>query len=69
MTGKKNPPKLSMEHANMVRAKYLGRVSINTLCKQYGLSRHSIKCILKGITYNRDGEYKNLMEKEKTSLF
>ena len=69
MTGKKNPPKLSMEHANMVRAKYLGHVSINTLCKQYDLGRNSIKSILKGITYNKDGEYKNLMQKEKTSLF
>ena len=69
MSSKKNLPKLSMEHANMVRAKYIGRVSINTLCKQYDLSRHSIKCILKGITYNRDGLYKNLMEKEKASLF
>ena len=69
MAGKKNLPKLSMEHANMIREKYLGHVSINTLSKQYDLGRHSIKCILKGITYNKDGLYKNLMEKEKTSLF
>ena len=69
MTGKKNLPKLSMEHANHLRAKWLGGVSINTLCKQYDLSRHSIKCILKGKTYNRDGEYKDLMAREATSLF
>ena len=69
MTGKKLPPKLSMESANTIRAKWLERISINTLCKQYDMSRHSIKCILKGITYNRDGEYKNLMVKETTSLF
>lgn len=66
---KKNPPKLSMDSANMIRAKWLDHVSINTLCKQYDMQRHGIKCILKGITYNRDGEYTNLMIKEKTSLF
>ena len=66
---KRLPPKLSMEHARVLRAKWLEGTSINTLCKQYGLNRNSIKCILKGTTYNKDGEYKNLMEKEKTSLF
>ena len=68
---KKNysPPKLSMEHANMIREKYVVGASINLLSKQYDLARNSIKCILKGITYNKDGEYKNLMVKETTSLF
>lgn len=69
MAGKKNPPKLSIDSANMIRAKWLEHVSINTLCKQYDMSRHGIKCILKGITYNRDGDHKNIMLKEKTSLF
>ena len=69
MTGKKNPPKLSMDSANVIRAKYLEGASINLLAKQYDIGRNSIKCILKGTTYNKHGEYKNLMLKEKASLF
>ena len=69
MTRKKNLPKLSMDSANVIRAKYLEGVSINLLAKQYDIGRNSIKCILKGITYNKHGEYKNLMLKEKASLF
>tara|TARA_R100000541_G_scaffold1714_1_gene6645 strand:+ start:366 stop:590 length:225 start_codon:yes stop_codon:yes gene_type:complete len=61
---KKLPRKLSMESANWIRAKYLEGASINLLCKQYDMQRNSIKCILKGTTYNRFGEYKNLMEQK-----
>lgn len=67
--GKKLPPKLSMEHANVLRAKWLEGVSINTLCKQYDLGRRSVKLILKAETYNKHGEYKDLMVKKTTSLF
>ena len=66
---KKNPPKLSMDSANMIRAKYLEHVSINTLCKQYDLTRNSVKCILKGKTYNKHGEHTNLYEEKFTGLF
>ena len=64
-----NPPKLSMEHANMIRAKYVDGASIGLLCKQYDLQRNSVKSILKGKTYNKFGEYTNLMETTKQSLF
>ena len=66
---KRLPPKLSMEHANTLRAKWLEGTSINTLCKQYDLSRHSVKSILKGKTYNKYGEHTNLYEEKHTSLF
>jgi len=66
---KRLPPKLSMEHANTLRAKWLEGTSINILCKQYDLTRNSVKCILKGKTYNKYGEYSNLMDKPKQKLF
>ena len=66
---KKLPPKLSIEHANVLRAKWLEGVSINTLCKQYDLTRNSVKSILKGKTYNKYGEHTNLYEEKHTSLF
>jgi len=68
---KKNwsPCKLSMDSANTIRAKFLEGVSINLLSKQYDLSRAGIKAILKGNTYNKFGEYENLMLKKTTSLF
>jgi hypothetical protein len=64
-----NKPKLSMEHANVLRAKWLEGVSINTLCKQYDLTRHSVKSILKGKTYNKFGDHTNLYEEKFTRLF
>jgi len=66
---KKLPPKLSMEHAKVLRAKWLEGTSINTLCKQYDLTRNSVKCILKGKTYNKHGEHTNLYEEKFTGLF
>ena len=66
---KKLPPKLSMEHAKVLRAKWLEGTSINTLCKQYDLTRNSVKCILKGKTYNKHGEHTNLYEVKFTGLF
>lgn len=66
---KRLPPKLSMEHAKVLRAKWLEGTSINTLCKQYDLTRNSVKCILKGKTYNKHGEHTNLYEKKFTGLF
>ena len=69
---KKLPRKLSMESANIIRARYLEGDSINQLCKRYEMQRNSIKCILKGITYNDCDEHKNLMEQKNsrvTSIF
>ena len=66
---KKLPPKLSIEHANVLRAKWLEGVSINILCGQYDLTRNSVKCILKGKTYNKHGEYQDLMAEKFTGLF
>jgi Mor family transcriptional regulator len=62
-------PKLSIENAKVLRAKWLEGTSINTLCKQYDLSRHSVKSILKGKTYNKYGEHTNLYEEKVTGLF
>lgn len=66
---KRLPAKLSIEHANTLRAKWLEGTSINTLCKQYDLTRHSVKCILKGKTYNKFGEHQDLMANKTTGLF
>ena len=66
---KKLPPKLSIEHAKVLRAKWLEGTSINTLCKQYDLTRNSVKCILKGKTDNKYGEHTNLYEEKFTGLF
>ncbi len=68
---KKNwsPCKLSMDSANTIRAKWLEGTSINLLAKQYDMSRAGIKSILKGKTYNKFGEYEDLMLKKSTSLF
>ena len=65
---KKLPRKLSMESANIIRARYLEGDSINQLCKRYDMQRNSIKCILKGTTYNRFGEYTNLMEQKNSKV-
>jgi Mor family transcriptional regulator len=68
---KKNwsPPKLSMDSANTIRAKYLEGASINLLAKRYAMSRVGIKSILKGKTYNKFGDYEDLMLKRPTGLF
>jgi hypothetical protein len=68
---KKNwsPPKLSMDSANTIRAKYLEGASINLLAKQYDMSRAGIKSILKGKTYNKFGEYEDLMLSKSVGLF
>ena len=66
---KKLPPKLSMEHAKVLRAKWLEGTSINTLCKQDDLTRNSFKSILKGKTYNKYGKHTNLYEEKFTGLF
>lgn len=58
-------PKVSIETANIIRERYLEGDSINSLSKRYDLGRHSIKCILRGETYNKIGEYPNLMENKK----
>ena len=58
-----------MEHAKVLRAKWLEGTSINILCKQYDLTRNSVKCILKGKTYNKHGEHTNLYEEKFTGLF
>lgn len=70
MAGKSkwSKPKLSIDSANVIRAKYLEGASINLLCKQYDMQRNSIKGILKGTTYNRFGEYKNLMEQKNSRV-
>ena len=62
-------PKVTIDVANELRARYLEGDSINSLSKRYGLARVSVKGILKGVTYNRWGEHKNLMEKKHVSLF
>lgn len=62
-------PKVTIDVANELRARYLEGDSINSLSKRYGLARNSVKGILKGVTYNRWGEHKNLMEKKHVSLF
>ena len=64
-----NKPKLSIDVANELRARYLEGDSINSLSKRYDLARGSVKGILKGETYNKYGEHKNLMEKKHISLF
>jgi len=62
-------PKVTIDVANELRARYLEGDSINSLSKRYGLARNSVKGILKGVTYNKWGEHKNLMEKKHVSLF
>jgi hypothetical protein len=62
--------KLSIENANLVRERFLEGESINSLCKRFELSRPSIKGILKAETYNKFGEYTNLLaEKKAIGLF
>lgn len=58
-----------MEHAKVLRAKWLEGTSINILCKQYDLTRNSVKSILKGKTYNKYGQHTNLYEEKFTGLF
>jgi len=66
---KKNysPPKITVENANVIRARYVEGSSINELCKRFGLARNSVKLILKGETYNKYGEWSNLMEGSKAN--
>jgi len=64
-----NKPKLTIKEANQIRHLYQEGASINSLSKMYGLSRTSIKLILRGETYNKWGEHKNLMEAKTASLF
>ena len=68
---KKNwsPPKLNIDVANELRSRYQEGDSINSLSKRYGMARTSVKLILKAETYNKSGDHKNLMEKQKASLF
>ena len=60
-----NKPGLSMETANLIRARYLEGDSINSLAKRYSQCRNVIKNILRGKTYNKYGEYENLQETKK----
>jgi len=63
-------PKVTIEIANELRMRYQEGTSINNLAKRYDLARNSVKAILRGETYNKWGEHKNLMELSKTdSLF
>ena len=65
-----NSPKLTINEANQLRHLYQNGASINTLCKKYGLARNSVKSILRGETYNKYGEHKNLRPKSNSnSLF
>jgi hypothetical protein len=65
-----NKPAVSMETAGLIRERYLEGDSINSLSRRYGLQRGSIKGILKGTTYNKFGEFSNLMEiKKRAELF
>jgi len=54
-------PKITIEVANELRARYKEGSSINNLSKRYGLARNSVKAILRGETYNKWGEHTNLM--------
>jgi len=58
-------PKVSMETAGIIRERWTEGESINSLCKRYELQRNSVKGILKGTTYNKYGEYSNLMQDKK----
>ena len=62
-------PKVTIDVANELRARYIEGESINTLSKRYTLARNSVKLILKGETYNKSGEHSNLMLSETKSLF
>ena len=62
-----NKPAVSMETAGLIRARFLEGDSINSLSKRYGLQRGSIKGILKGTTYNKYGEFTNLLEAKKAA--
>ena len=64
-----NPPKFSMETANLIRARYQEGDSIKSLCKRYSTSPRVVKLILKGETYNKWGEHPNLMETKTQKLF
>ena len=68
---KKNwsPPKLTIDVANELRARYQEGDSINSISKRYGMARTSVKLILKAETYNKSGDHKNLMIKKTESLF
>lgn len=65
----RSKPKVTIDVANELRARYQEGDSINSLSKRYDLARRSVKLILKGETYNKWGEHKNLMEKKHVSLF
>jgi len=59
-----------METAGLIRERYLEGDSINSLCRRYEIHRNSVKGILKGTSYNKYGEFTNLMESQKqTQLF
>ena len=66
---KRSRPKLTIEVANEMRSRYLEGESINSLSKRYGSARNSVKHILRGESYNKWGEHKNLMEKTPQKLF
>ena len=60
-------PKITIEVANELRARYKEGASINGLAKRYNLGRASVKAILRGETYNKWGEHSNLMTEDKLS--